>query len=135
MTGSAASAVEYGRWFAQLVQYALEARDSQVVQREAAVPSACTGCRSLATFVRRLKSTGYWQASEDLDLGPFRAAATNDGFRVSGSFTYPRIRDLTADGTVKRTIPAQPFGYHVDLSWDQGGSTWRVRDYYFQSSR
>ena len=79
MTGSAPSAVDYGPWFAQLVQFALEARDSRVVKREAAVPGACTGCRSLGTFVGRLRSTGYWQVSDDLDLGAFRAAATNEG--------------------------------------------------------
>ena len=125
----------YGAWFAQLVQFALEARDSRVVNQEAFDQAACTGCRSLATFVGQLEESGYWQVSDGLEMGTLKAKARQGDYRVSGSFTYPRIRDLTVDGKVARTIPAQPYGYYVDLTWDKGTKTWRVRDYYFQSQK
>lgn len=129
------SAVQYASWFAQLIQFALEARDSRVVNQEAFDQAACSGCRSLSTFVGQLEDSGYWQVSDALEMGALKAKPRQGDFRVSGSFTYPRVRDLTADGKVARTIPAKPYGYYVDLTWDGAGKTWRVRDYQFQSEK
>ncbi len=70
--------------------------------------------------------------SDGLDIGALKASKRKDGVRVQGSFTYPRIQDLTVDGAVSRTIPAKPYGYYVDLSWDDDDETWQVRDFYFQ---
>ena len=126
------SAVDYAHWFAQLVQFALESRDSTVVSAEAFDQGACGACRSLAAFVADLKESGYWQVSDDLQVGSLTASARGDGIRVRGSLTYPRIRDLTEDGKVARTIPAKPYSYYVDLSWDRPRGTWRVKDYLFQ---
>ena len=127
------SAVDYGRWFAQLVQYTLESRDASVVTREAADRAACSGCRSLATFTARLKRTGYWQVSDDLDIHALKAVDRNGAVRVQGTFTYPEIKDTKLDGSVDRTIRAKPYDYYVDLAWDAGATSWRVRDFYFQS--
>ena len=132
MTNSSASAQEYARWFAQVVQYALESRDSRVVNAEAFDQGACSGCRSLATFIAELEQSGFWQVSDGLDIGPLKASERQDGVRVQGSFTYPRIEDLTVDGAVSKTIPAKPYGYYVDLSWDEEDESWQVRDFYFQ---
>src|SRR5690242_6169374 len=43
---SSRSAVAYAGWFAQLIQYALEARNSRVVSQEAFDQAACGSCRS-----------------------------------------------------------------------------------------
>jgi hypothetical protein len=126
------SAVEYASWFAQLVQYALESRDSTVVSAEAFDQGACGSCRSLASFVTDLKQSGFWQVSDDLRVGQLKASERGDVVRVQGSLTYPRIQDLTDDGKVERTIPAKPYSYYVDLSWDRPRGAWRVKDYLFQ---
>lgn len=129
---SPTSAVEYATWFAQLVRYALEYRDSSVVDAEALDQPACSGCQSLSTFVAKLERTGYWQVSDVLDMGELKASTRKGVVRVQGSFTFPKVRDLTVDGTVAKTIPAKPYDYYVDLSWDEQGGSWQVRDFYFQ---
>ena len=126
------SAVAYARWFAQLVQFALEARDSEAVSQEAFDQAACSGCRSLATFIADLRKSGFWQVSDDLAVGRLTASGRQGVVRVTGSLTYPQVRDLTADGKVSRTIPPKPYGYKVDLSWDETKGSWRVRDYSFR---
>jgi hypothetical protein len=132
LTDSDQSAVAYAGWFAQLIQYALEARDFHVVSAEAQDQAACSGCRSLTKFVTQLKKTGYWQVSEALDLGVLKATRKGDVVRVQGTFTYPRVQDLRLNGKVARTIGAKPYTYFVDLTWDRPHGAWRVRDYQFQ---
>ncbi len=132
LTATTPSAVEYARWFAQLVQYALEARNSRVVSQEAFDQAACRGCRSLATFVAQLEQSGFWQVSDELDVGRLRATTHQGVVRVQGPVTYPRVRDLTVEGSVSKTIPAKPYDYDVDVSWDDGAKTWQVRDFHLQ---
>ncbi len=127
-----ASAVEYAGWFAHLVQYAIETRDARPVNDEAFDQASCTTCRELATFIADLESGGYWQLSDDLDLGKLRSRPTGDGIRVSGAFVYPELQDVKVDGTVEKTIPAAPYRYSVDLTWDDSDASWRVVDYTFE---
>src|SRR4051794_18714027 len=104
LANTSQSAVQYGTWFAQLIQFALEARDSRVINQEAFDQGACTGCRAVATFIGQLEDSGYWQVSDGLQVGPLEAKTRQGDYRVSGSFTYPQIRDLSTDGKVARTI-------------------------------
>ncbi len=127
-----ASAIEYAGWFAQLVHYAIEARDARPVAGEAFDQAGCTTCRKLATFVADLKSGGYWQLSDDLELGRLTSSRKAKGTRVAGSFVYPKLRDVEVDGSVAKTIPATTYRYSVDLTWDDSSSSWRVLDYVFE---
>jgi hypothetical protein len=130
-----AGAVAYARWFAQLVQYAIETRDAHPVNSEAFDQAGCTTCRQLATFTGELRRSGYWQLSDDLELGRFTATRMKGGIRVSGDFVYPEVRDVRLDGTVQKTLPRSPYDYYVDLSWDDSGHAWQVLDYSFERQR
>lgn len=126
------SAVEYAGWFARLVQYGVETRSSRVINAEAFDQAGCTNCVTIATLISELKRTGYWQLSDPLELGKLRAVAMDGGIRVSGSFRYPEVRNVKADGTVGRTGPAAPYRYYVDLKWDEQQKTWQVLDFIYQ---
>ncbi len=126
------SAVEYAGWFAQLVQYAVETRDSRVISSEAFDQAGCTNCATIAALISDLKSTGYWQLSEPIELRKLRAVRMDGGIRVSGSFLYPEVENVKADGTVGRTGPAAPYRYYADLKWDDGQKTWQVLDFVYQ---
>ncbi len=67
------SALEYGRYFAQLVQYGVETRNSRVIDAEAFDQAGCTNCRTIAALISDLKRTGYWQLSDPIKLGKLRA--------------------------------------------------------------
>jgi hypothetical protein len=130
-----ASAVAYARWFARLVQYSIETRDAHPVNSEAFDQAGCTTCRQLATFTGELRSSGYWQLSDELELGRFTATRMKGGIRVSGDFVYPKVRDVRLDGTVEKTLPRSPYSYYVDLAWDDSARTWQVLDYSFDRKR
>jgi hypothetical protein len=124
--------MEFGRYFAQLVQYGIETRNSRVVDAEANDAAGCTNCRTVAKLVSELKRTGYWQRSDDpIELGPSRVVAMKGGFRVLGTFTYPKVENVRLDGEVVTTVPAEPYRYWVDLSWDDKDSSWKVRDFIY----
>lgn len=125
------SALEYGRYFARLVQYAIEVRSSRVLYAEAFNQSGCTNCSTVARLISELKRTGYWQRSEPVELGTFRAVAMQGGYRVSGSFIYPEVEDVTVENEVVKTVPAEPYRYYVDMKFDDKTSTWRVLDFIY----
>lgn len=126
------SAMEYGRYFALLVQYAIETRDSRVVSAEAFDQTGCSNCVALAKQVDGLKSDGIWQLSDPLELGKFRAVPLKGGVRVTGSFVYPAVSNVEASGKVRRTGTPAPYSYWVDLWWVEKQSTWRVLDFIYK---
>jgi hypothetical protein len=126
------SALEYGRYFAQLVQYGVETRNSRVIDAEAFDQAGCTNCRTIAALISDLKRTGYWQLSDPIKLGRLRAVPMEGGIRVKGSFVYPEVKNVKANGDVGRTGPAATYRYYVDLQWDEAKNTWQVLDFVYQ---
>jgi hypothetical protein len=53
------------------------------------------------------------------------------GYRVKGSFVYPEVDDVRANGKVAETVPASPYRYSVDLAWDDKIQTWQVLDFIY----
>jgi hypothetical protein len=129
---TAKSSLAYAHWFARLVQYAIEVRDSRPVNAEAFDQASCTTCRKLATFISELRQRGYWQRSDQPEIGKLTSTSGPKGTRVRGGFVYPRLEDVKVDGTVAKTLPATPYRLSVDLTWDDSASRWRVLDYTFE---
>ena len=125
------SALEFGKYFAKLVQYAIEVRNSRVLYAEAFNQPGCTNCTTVAKLISELKRTGYWQRSDPIELGAFRAVALKGGYRVNGSFVYPEVEDVRVDNEVVETVPAEPYRYWVDLRFDETKKTWQVLDYIY----
>ena len=125
------SAVEYGTFFAQLVQYGIETRNSRVINAEAFDQAGCSNCATVATLIEELKRTGFWQLSDPIELGGFTVGPYQGGFRVRGSFVYPEAQNVKVDGEVGRTTPAQEYRYVVGLKWAGGRRTWQVTDFIY----
>ena len=127
------SAVEYGRYFALLVQHAVRIRNVRPLMAEARDQAKCTSCRGVSEFIEKeLRAKKLWDLTPDLRLGKFSARRTNGGFKVTGAFEYPTGRLVTVDGTKKDTATGGPYVFAADVVWDQDGSRWRVLDYTFQ---
>ncbi len=125
------SAVEYGQYFAQLVQYSVRIRSARPVQAEAFDQAKCTVCRKLDEFIQQLKKDEVWVLGPDLELGPFRTVSRPDGFTVSGPFAYPDGEFVTIEGKKDGDAIGGPYRFSADLLWDEDGSRWRVIDYTF----
>lgn len=125
------SALEYGRFFAQLVQYGIETRNSRVVNAEAFDQAGCSSCVTVATLIDDLKRTGFWQLSDPVELGKMTVDPYQGGFRVKGSFVYPEAKNVKVSGEVGRTTPAQDYSYAVGLRWDGKKETWQVTDFVY----
>jgi hypothetical protein len=130
-----ASALDYGRYFAQVVQYAIEIRDSSVITGETDDLSGCTNCVAVASLVSQLKRTRYWQLSDPIVLGRFRAVPMQGGVRVRGTFVYPEVKSVRITGKVARTDPPDHYRYYVDLKWAEARKTWRVLDFIYGKKR
>jgi len=127
------SAVEYGRYFALLVQHAVRIRSVRPLMAEARDQAKCTSCRGVSEFIEKeLRAKKLWDLTPDLRLGRFSARRTTDGFKVLGAFTYPTGRLVTVDGTNKDTATGGPYVFAADVVWDPDRSRWRVLDYTFQ---
>jgi len=126
------SALEYGRYFARLVQYGVETRNSRVINAEAFDQAGCTNCATIAKLISELKRTGYWQVSDPIKLGKLRAVPMQGGIRVQGGFVYPKVQNVKLNGKVGRSGPAAPYRYYVDLQWDDKQQTWQVLDFVYQ---
>ena len=127
------SAVEYGRYFALLVQHAVRIRNVRPLMAEARDQAKCTSCRGVSEFIEKeLRAKKLWDLTPDLRLGKFTARPTKDGFKVTGAFVYPTGRLVTVDGTKKDTATGGPYVFAADVVWDPDGSRWRVLDYTFQ---
>ena len=129
---TSASAQEYAGYFAQLVQYGVETRNSRVINAEAFDQRGCTNCATIAALISDLKRTGYWQLSDPISLGPLRAVPMQGGIRVKGSFVYPEVKNVRASGKVGRTGAEATYSYYVDLRWDGEQKTWQVLDFVYQ---
>ena len=127
------SAVEYGRYFALLVQHAVRIRNVRPLMAEARDQAKCTSCRGVSEFIEKeLRAKKLWDLTPDLRLGKFDARRTKGGFKVTGAFEYPTGRLVTVDGTKKDTATGGPYVFAADVVWDPDGSRWRVLDYTFQ---
>ena len=127
------SAIEYGRYFALLVQHAVRIRNVRPLMAEARDQAKCTSCRGVSEFIEKeLRAKKLWDLTPDLRLGKFNARPTKDGFKVVGAFEYPTGKLVTVDGTKKDTATGGPYVFAADVVWDPDGSRWRVLDYTFQ---
>ena len=127
------SAAEYGRYFALLTQHAVRIRSARPLMAEAYDQAKCTSCRGVSEYIQKeLLADKLWEIEPDLRLGQFSARRTADGFKVSGTFRYPRGRFVAIDGTTKNTATGGPYRFAADLVWDEDGSQWQVLDYTFQ---
>ncbi len=95
---SAESAVEYGNYFVQLVQYAVRTRSIRPVVGEVFDQARCSTCRQLGTYIDELVSGGYWEIGEDLRVGMLVAKPKKGDIRVRGPFTYPASTYVTVEG-------------------------------------
>lgn len=125
------SAREYGTYFAQLVQYGIETRNSRVINAEVFDQASCSSCVTVATLIDELKRTGFWQLSDPIELGRFTVGPFQGGFRVRGSFIYPEAQNVKVSGEVGRTTPAQDYRYIAGLTWEDKKETWQVTDFIY----
>ena len=66
------SAVEYGRYFALLVQHAVRIRNVRPLMAEARDQAKCTSCRGVSEFIEKeLRAKKLWDLTPDLRLGKF----------------------------------------------------------------
>ena len=127
------SAVEYGRYFALLVQHAVRIRDVRPLMAEARDQAKCTSCRGVSEYIEKeLRGDKVWAIEPDIRLGKFTARRTADGFKVLGAFNYPPGKFVTIDGKRKDVSSGGPYVFAADVVWDPDGSRWRVLDYTFQ---
>jgi hypothetical protein len=128
------SAVEYGRYFALLVQHAIRTRDIRPVMAETRDQAKCSTCRDLSEHIEQnLRAEKLWEDTPDLRLGKFSARQSDAGFEVTGPFEYPPGKVVTIDGTKRDVAPGGPFKFALYMVWDAEGSRWRVIDYTFLS--
>jgi hypothetical protein len=132
---TAQSAVAYGRWFVQLVQYAVRTRTPRLVYGEAFDQASCSTCQQLETYIKQLTDGDYFEVGEDLRLGAFTATRTPQLTRVSGRFTYPAAEYVEPDGTKASTVSTKQYRFSARLWWDADQRRWRVRDYDFLAQR
>ena len=125
------SAVEYGEFFALLVQHAVRIRSARPLMAEALDQAKCTSCRGVSEFIEDLRDDKLWEIEPDLRLGKFSARRTAGGFKVSGAFEYPPGMFVTIGGSEKNTVTGGPYVFGADLVWNADGSQWRVLDYTF----
>ena len=127
-----ASAAEYGRYFALLVQHAVRIRSARPLMAEAYDQAKCTSCRGVSEYIEKeLIADKVWEIEPDLRLNKFSARRTADGFKVNGTFRYPRGRFVAIDGSQKNTATGGSYVFAADLVWDADRSRWRVLDYTF----
>jgi hypothetical protein len=127
-----ASAAEYGRYFARLVQHAIRVRSARPVMAEALDQAKCTTCLGLSEHIEQeLRDEKSWEISPDLRLGKFSAHRERGGFEVNGAFEYPPGRVVAIDGSEKDVSPGGTYVFAADLVWDADRSRWRVLDYSF----
>jgi hypothetical protein len=126
------SAVEYGRYFALLVQHAIRIRSVRPVMAEAHDQAKCTTCRKLSEFIEQeMRDDKQWEITPDLRLGKFSARRTGGGFKVNGDFEYPSGRLVAIDGSKQDVASGGAYVFAADLVWDADGSRWQVLDYTF----
>ena len=126
------SAAEYGRYFAFLVQHAVRIRSARPLMAEAYDQAKCTSCRGVSEYIEKeLLADKVWEIEPDLRLNKFSARRTADGFKVNGTFRYPRGRFVAIDGSNKNTATGGSYVFAADLVWDADRSRWRVLDYTF----
>jgi hypothetical protein len=126
------SAVEYGRYFAMLVQHAVRVRSVRVLTAEALDPAKCSSCRGVNEYIeKQLLADRVWAIEPDIRLGKFTARRTASGFKVLGAFAYPPGKFVTINGKKKDVATGGPYVFAADVVWDADGSQWRVLDYTF----
>ncbi len=127
------SAVEYGRYFALLVQHAVRIRNVRPVMAEALDQAKCTTCRGAQRVHREgaARREGLGDHARP-PPGQVQRSPTSDGFEVNGAFEYPTGKLVAIDGSKKDTATGGPYVFAADLVWDADGSRWRVLDYTFE---
>jgi len=130
------SAVEYGRYFARLVHHAVRIRSARPLFAEALDPAKCSSCRGVKKYVDKyLVADEVWEIEPDLRLNRFSARRTSDGFKVLGTFNYPRGKFVDIEGKKKDFGVGGPYVFGADVVWDADNSRWRVVDYTFKNSK
>jgi long-subunit fatty acid transport protein len=77
-------------------------------------------------FVRRLRAAGVRLEGLRFTVGDVRVvAATGDGVTVEAQVATSGYRQVRPDGTVARTVPAQP-ARRVQLTLVRAAGAWRV---------
>ena len=127
------SAVEFGRYFALLVQHAVRIRNVRPMMAETLDQAKCSSCRGVSEFIQKeLRAKKVWDTSPDLRLGKFSARRTGTGFQVNGAFQYPTGQLVKIDGSKVDVATGGPYVFDADLVWEAERSRWRVVDYTFQ---
>jgi hypothetical protein len=129
------SAVEYGRYFAMLVQHAVRIRNVRPLMAEARDQAKCTSCRGVSEYIEKeLRDDKVWAIEPDLRLGRFTARRTADGFKVLGKFDYPPGKFVTINGKKKDVASGGPYVFVADIVWDPDAARWQVLDYTFDDA-
>ena len=125
-------AIQYGRYFAMLVQHAVRVRSVRPLMAEARDQAKCTSCRGVSEYIEKeLRADKVWAMEPDIRLGKFSARRTADGYKVIGAFAYPAGKFVKIDGTKTDTSSGGPYVFAADVVWDPDASEWRVLDYTF----
>src|SRR6478752_9370210 len=129
---TAASAGEFARYFADVVQYAVRIRDITPVAGLARDQATCSSCRQLSDYIEGLKKDKLWTNGDDIQVGPL-AVLTRGGpaYNVKAPMTYPRISFVDLQGEEDSSEEVRPYRLDVDLVWDADRRRWQVDDYTF----
>jgi hypothetical protein len=127
-----ASAEEFARYFAHVMQYAVRIRDVTPVFALARDQATCSSCRQTSDYIVDLKKDELWTEGDDIEIGRLRVRTNGaTGFIVDGPMTYPRITFVDRQGRHRTQQKRSPYKLDVGVQWDDARKQWQVDDYTF----